>query len=82
MHTASHLHTQENKPGVRMTCFLKQSYIVMQRETERERMGKRETERERMGKRKRERERMGKKEREGERMEKRDFILNMIAQPK
>ena len=55
-----------------MTCFLKQSYIVMQRETERERMGKR----------KRERERMGKKEREGERMEKIDFILNMIAQPK
>ena len=64
MNTASHqkVYTRKRTNHVRMTCFIKQSYMVMQRETERERMGKRE--------------------REGERMEKRDFILNMIAQPK
>ena len=56
MNTASHqkVYTRKRTNHVRMTCFIKQSYMVMQRETERERMGKRE----------------------------RDFILNMIAQPK
>ena len=56
MNTASHqkVYTRKRTNHERMTCFIKQSYMVMQRETERERMGKRE----------------------------RDFILNMIAQPK